>query len=162
MKKTVHGRKWLHTIPYQLLRVDLRLNTFLLQGGMCGKGSLLVKPSGSLGTSVAWRTLFWAYRLLVMFPYVRSVAHVPGQAFGREQGVAQVSGVCPLSLQVSNPLYLTKLPGMVLPPNTPLCPMYTYCFPISHVLHGLASPCILPQLSSFCQSATVCRHPKKL
>ena len=33
----------------------------LLQGGMSGKGILLAKPSGPLGTSFAWRTLFWAY-----------------------------------------------------------------------------------------------------
>jgi hypothetical protein len=28
---------------------------------MSGKGSLLAKPSRLLGTSLAWRTLFWAY-----------------------------------------------------------------------------------------------------
>jgi hypothetical protein len=33
----------------------------LLQGGVFGKESLLVKPSGPLGTSLAWRTLLWAY-----------------------------------------------------------------------------------------------------
>jgi hypothetical protein len=33
---------------------------YLLQGRMSGKGSLLVKPSGPLGTSLARRTLFWA------------------------------------------------------------------------------------------------------
>ena len=33
---------------------------YLLQGRMSGKGSLLVKPSGPLGTSSARRTLFWA------------------------------------------------------------------------------------------------------
>ena len=34
---------------------------YLLQGEMSGKGSLLAKPSRPLGTSLAWRTLFWAY-----------------------------------------------------------------------------------------------------
>ena len=28
---------------------------------MCIRDSLLAKPSGPLGTSLAWRTLFWAY-----------------------------------------------------------------------------------------------------
>jgi hypothetical protein len=31
---------------------------YLLQGGMSRKWSLLAKPSGLLGTSLAWRTLF--------------------------------------------------------------------------------------------------------
>ena len=31
---------------------------------MSGKGSLLAKPSGPLGTSLAWTTLFWAYMAL--------------------------------------------------------------------------------------------------
>jgi hypothetical protein len=34
---------------------------YVLQGGMSGKGSLLVKPSGPSGTSLAQRTLFCAY-----------------------------------------------------------------------------------------------------
>jgi hypothetical protein len=55
--------------------------TYLLQGGRSGKGSLLAKPSGPLSTLLAWRTLFWAYVTTgqVTFPYVRSVACVPGQ-----------------------------------------------------------------------------------
>jgi hypothetical protein len=35
---------------------------YLLQERMSGKGSLLAKPSGPLGTSLAWRILFWVYR----------------------------------------------------------------------------------------------------
>jgi hypothetical protein len=31
---------------------------YLLQGGMSGKGSLLAIPSGPLGTSSVWRSLF--------------------------------------------------------------------------------------------------------
>lgn len=34
---------------------------YLLQGGVSGKGSLLAKPSGLLGTLLAWRTLFRTY-----------------------------------------------------------------------------------------------------
>jgi hypothetical protein len=33
----------------------------MVQEGMSEKGSLLAKPSGPLGTSLVWRTLFWAY-----------------------------------------------------------------------------------------------------
>lgn len=65
----------------------------LLQGGMSGKGGLLANPSGPLSTLLAWRTLFWASRTMVMFPYIINVAHVPGQEFGREQGAPTVSGV---------------------------------------------------------------------
>lgn len=43
---------------------------YLLQGRMSGKGSLLAKPSGPLGTALAWRTPFWAYMTAVTFPYV--------------------------------------------------------------------------------------------
>lgn len=32
---------------------------YLLQEEMSGKRSLLAKPSRPLGTSLAWRTLFW-------------------------------------------------------------------------------------------------------
>ena len=34
---------------------------YTLQGGVFGKRSLLAKPSWPLGTSLAWRTLLWAY-----------------------------------------------------------------------------------------------------
>jgi hypothetical protein len=36
------------------------MNNYLLQGRMSGKGRLLAKPSGSLGTSLACRTLVLA------------------------------------------------------------------------------------------------------
>jgi hypothetical protein len=43
---------------------ELEIKHFL-QGGMSGKGSLLAKPSRPLGTSLAWRTLSWAYVTVV-------------------------------------------------------------------------------------------------
>jgi hypothetical protein len=46
---------------------------------MSGKGSLLASPYGPLGTSLAWRTLLWAY--------VRNMANVPNLESGRELGV---------------------------------------------------------------------------
>jgi hypothetical protein len=46
-------------LPYHLPGVDQEIK-YLLQGGMSRKGSLLAKPSGPLGTSLAWTTLFWA------------------------------------------------------------------------------------------------------
>jgi hypothetical protein len=52
----VHGEKW--PKPTSQGRPEIE---YLLQGGMSGKGSLLAKPSGPLGTSLAWRTQFWAY-----------------------------------------------------------------------------------------------------
>lgn len=47
------------TVRYPLLRLDQRYIPFV--GRDAGKGRLLAKPSGPLGTSLAWRTLFWAY-----------------------------------------------------------------------------------------------------
>jgi hypothetical protein len=65
MEETVLGSKlfidcssWKMNV-YQLLRVDQRLNTFCREECL-GRGNLLAKPSGPLGTSLAWRTLFWA------------------------------------------------------------------------------------------------------
>jgi hypothetical protein len=53
----VHHGKWMNTILSQG-RFEIKC---LLQRRMSRKGSLLAKPSGMLGTSLAWRTLFWAY-----------------------------------------------------------------------------------------------------
>ena len=89
---------------------------YLLQEGMSGKGFLLAKPSGPLDTASAWRTLFWA---CVTFPYVGSVAGVPGQESGREQG-ATISGVYLKFLGTQTPLYLTKFPGKVHCPTETL------------------------------------------
>ena len=63
---------------------------YLLQGGMPGKGSLLAKPSGPLGTSLAWRTLFWAYVTIThifFFFFVKSMAHVPCDESSKEKKV---------------------------------------------------------------------------
>jgi hypothetical protein len=81
---------------------------YLLWEGMSGKGSLLTKPSGPVGTSLAWRALFWGTTIL------GSVARVPGQE--SESRVAPtISGV---SFWVSHLLYLTKFSGMVHCPTT--------------------------------------------
>ena len=65
--------------PYPTSQCELEIK-YLLQGGMSGKGSLLAKPSGPLGTLLAWRTLFWAYLTKVFS--ARSMAHVPSQECG--------------------------------------------------------------------------------
>ena len=60
----------------------------LFQGGISGNGSLLAKPSGPLGASLAWRTLVWGLcDNRTSFFYVRSMAHVPSQESHRELGV---------------------------------------------------------------------------
>jgi hypothetical protein len=43
---------------------------YLLQRGISRKGSLLAKPSGPLGTSLAWRTLFGAYATLGLISFM--------------------------------------------------------------------------------------------
>jgi hypothetical protein len=87
---------------------------YLLQGGMFGKGSLLAKPSGSLVTSLAWRTLFWAYMTTghVSLCGKCGMCSRPGvwQGVGRHLS----SQVCTHQVfKVSDVLYLTKFPGMV-------------------------------------------------
>ena len=53
----VYGRKWMHS-PFLSIWPDIK---YRLQGEMSEKGSLLAKPSGTTGTSLAWRTWIWAY-----------------------------------------------------------------------------------------------------
>jgi hypothetical protein len=69
MKETVHSSKvfidcssWkmnaYHIVP---TCQDWPKIKHLFQGGIFMKGSLLTKPLVPLGTSIAWRTLLWAY-----------------------------------------------------------------------------------------------------
>jgi len=66
MKETVHGSKqFIVIVENRCIKLYPTSqggpeNTFLWQGGMSGKGSLLAKLSQPLGTSLIWRTLFWA------------------------------------------------------------------------------------------------------
>ena len=53
-----HGKKWMCK-PYPTSQGGPEIK-YLLQGEMSGKGNLLAKISRPLGTSLAWRTLFWA------------------------------------------------------------------------------------------------------
>ena len=67
MKETVRGSKqficllfvvkngFIMTIPTSHRGTEIK---YLLQGGVSGKGIVLAKPSGPLGTSLPWRTLF--------------------------------------------------------------------------------------------------------
>lgn len=47
----------MHNVPYPTSQGGSEIE-YLLQGGMSGKGSLLVKHYGPLGTSLAPRNLF--------------------------------------------------------------------------------------------------------
>jgi hypothetical protein len=87
---------------------------YLLQGGMSRKESLLAKTSGTLGSSVAWRTLFWA---CVTSGHI-SLCEECGTCSrpGIWQGHLSLRCVPTESLGL-NLLCLTKLPGMVLLPN---------------------------------------------
>ena len=108
---------------------------YLLKGGVSGKGSLLAKPSGPLGTSLAWGTLFCAY---VTCPYVGSVAHVPCSEFGRE--VPTVSGVHPLSFQGFNLLYS---PSFLAWFSIPHDPVHLLCLFKSKVGASPISTCVV-------------------
>ena len=90
---------------------------YLLQGEMSGKESLLTKPSGPLGTSLALRTLFWAYMT------TGHVSLCEEFGTGSRPGVWQGAGshlslrCVPTESLGLDLLYLTKLPGMVSPPT---------------------------------------------
>ena len=56
----VHGGKWMHTVPYPLLRVDLRLNTFCREECL-GMESYWLSLSGLQVPHQHGKTLFWAY-----------------------------------------------------------------------------------------------------
>ena len=63
----IHIVYWLFIMENRYIPTSqsgLEIN-YLLQGGISRKGSLLAKLSGPLGTSLAWRTLFWATWLTV-------------------------------------------------------------------------------------------------
>lgn len=98
--------------------LDIPEVEYLFQGRVCGEGSLLAKPSGPLGTLLAWRALFWA---------CMTIGHI---TLCEECGMCSRPGVWQwaeslLSLRCVptesvglNLLFLTKLPGTVLPSNT--------------------------------------------
>jgi hypothetical protein len=96
--------------PYQLLRVDPRLNTFRREECL-GRGACTLR---SLGTSLAWRTVLGLCDHRSCFLMWGCVACVLGQDSGRGQRVTSVSDMSPPNLWVSNLLYLTKVLGMVL------------------------------------------------
>ena len=73
---------------------------YLFQGGISGKESLLAKSSGPLGTSLARKTILGLLDCGHV-SYVRSMAHIPSQEYGRQLGVIQTTGVCPQRLRVS-------------------------------------------------------------
>jgi hypothetical protein len=87
----VHGRKWIYNVPYSLLRVGLRLNTFCREKCL-GREAYWLSPPGlyliEASTSLAWTTLFWAYMTTGHISFWgRSIARVPSQESGRELGV---------------------------------------------------------------------------
>ena len=91
---------------------------YLLQGEMSGKESLLTKPSGPLGTSLALRSLFWAYMT------TGHVSLCEEFGTGSRPGVWQRVGshlslrCVPTESPGLNLLHLTKLPGIVFLFNT--------------------------------------------
>ena len=84
---------------------------------MSRKGSLLAKPSGPLGTSLAWRTLFWAHVTIELGPLCEEcgMCSKPGIWQG-QRNYLSIWYVFTESPGL-NMLYLTKLPGMVLYPT---------------------------------------------
>ena len=56
---TAHHGKLIHIVPTFQCGPEIK---YLFQGGVSGKEGLLAKTSGTLGTSLAWRILFWDYR----------------------------------------------------------------------------------------------------
>jgi len=92
----VKASSWFQTVhchsrkPYPTSQ-DGPESKYLLHGGMSGKGSLLTKPSGPLGTSLAWRILFWAYITMIMSLFLLFWYEMLGMLHLPEEGL----GHCP-------------------------------------------------------------------
>ena len=104
------------------------------QGGVPGKGSVLAKPSGPPGASLAWRTQFWAHLTRGHASLCGKCGTcVLGQEFCREQGTAYCLRCVPKSLgtQIHStlPSFLAKsiVPqGMTLPRASELPPRASF------------------------------------
>ena len=99
----------IHTQP---LRVDLR---YLLQGGMSEKGSVLAKLWGPLGTSLPWRTLFWAYMTTGLISLCREYGMCSRSGVWQGVGSHLHLRCVPTKSPRSQLTLPTKLPGMVSP-----------------------------------------------
>jgi hypothetical protein len=77
----------MHNVPYPLVRVDLRLNTFCREGCLGRKGSLLAKSSGPRYLISMENSVLGLHDHRTHFFYIRSVVHVPCQESARGQGV---------------------------------------------------------------------------
>jgi hypothetical protein len=113
----VHGGKRMHTVAYPLLRVDLRLNTFCRKECL-GREAYWLRASRYLISTE--ENSIWAY----MTPGHSSLCEECGTFSwqGIWQGVgSRLSLRCvPTESLGLNLLYLTELPGMVLPSNNVL------------------------------------------
>ena len=87
---------------------------YLWQGGMSRKESLLAKPSGSLGTLLAQRTLFWAYVSMDTFLLCEKYGTCSKSRVWHGAG-SHLSLRCVHTESLG--LNLTKLPGTVLNPT---------------------------------------------
>jgi hypothetical protein len=120
---------------------------------MSGKGSLLTKLPGPLGTSLAWRTLFWAY----MTTGHISLCVKCGTCSRPEvwQGAGRHLPSCTHQISgVSDPLYFTKLPGMTYCPTIGGGNVYQY---YQYGNQYRVSPKI-KNMPIICESHTICGH----
>ena len=92
---------------------------YLFQRGMSGKRSLLAKPSGLLGTSLAWRILFWAYMITGHNFLCGKCAIHSRKGIWQEAGSCLPSQVCTPSFWGLRPALPTKLLGIVYRPIPP-------------------------------------------
>jgi hypothetical protein len=71
-----------------------------VQERMSGKGSLLTKPSRPLGTSLAWRTLFWVYMTIGQVSFMWEAWHmIKYHSITDWRATIHLSTLCPESLQ---------------------------------------------------------------
>jgi hypothetical protein len=111
---TILCGKWMLTILTSQGGPEIK---YLLLGGMAEKGSLLAKLPGPLGTSLALRTLFWAY--LTRGPICKCGKCGTCSRPGIWQGAGRClpSQVCNHKFLGSQPALPSKLPGMVFSPT---------------------------------------------
>ena len=84
---------------------------------MSGKGSLLFKTSAPLGTSLAWRTLFWAYVTTGHVSFCEECGMCSKPEIWKVMG-SHLSLRCVPTVSLGlNLLYITKLLAVVLLSN---------------------------------------------
>jgi hypothetical protein len=124
MKETVLGSKLFtvihHVNEYVLTSQSVPEIKYLLWERRSRKGSLLANPSGLLGASLAWRTLFLGYMATGRISLCGKCDTCSRPGIWKGAGSCLPSQVCTQDSRDSDPLYLTRFPAKLHCPTRAL------------------------------------------